>query len=813
MKRGSKRIRTVALAAAAILVGVALAVGGTVLVRGRATRRGSSAVLNGRVAAITDKSLFGLPGLKGALVTAEPGGYVTKTRRGGGFSLRLPPGVYRVSFTAEGRVPVTYERVQVTSAVPASLWPVMFPEPAGEPVAKLMRSEMSPGSGPVAYNTGIMLDATASRNVAPDGIRWEVRDSSGNILNDPYASPATPLQLKPSPIPGSSPLVFTFIPPAPGAYQVRMFLRNAFTGEREVSAEWLVEAENRSPAPYPQVIAGPNPPGRNPDRRLKEGSGLRRVVAGEKVFLSAWAFDKNYPSPELYNPEGRKPDAYGKNFAPPPSRFTWKWRLYEMHGKVKRTDVTELLRASEPGPPDLSPYPWFVAEKPGRYLAALWAEDHDPFGSRLGSPVTLEIEVLPKETALADETSCGRRGCHRGVQQVAAGAGKMSCQTCHGPAQRHLEAGTPQAAEAGGPAGSEGAKTAKRLSKDELREAKAATIQVSYEAAQCGRCHRQFGEWEKSRHADGYPFGYQEIAQPLLLNCAKCHYPQGFADAAATSRKKRIGFGEVEFKKALFPGGPKMFDFSKLPEKAGQGVSCQACHDPHRMTEKDRLGLRLPKDKLCGSCHEEKWQNVLLEGTAGQVGSAYEYPGGQYARENPHDTPDKCVLCHMDTSAEETDAGGVRRLGGHTMRLRDAGPDGRLGGFGPSPDDPDRERQPYGADDLLNLAPCRRCHPEADSFDLKGRQAEIYRLWSELGRELAKRNGGVLPGYKPGDKCATCHRGGTLPFDDDPQGILENAYTNYKLVKNDRSWGIHNYRYTRQLLLDSLESLRPAAGA
>lgn len=69
-----------------------------------------------------------------------------------------------------------------------------------------------------------------------------------------------------------------------------------------------------------------------------------------------------------------------------------------------------------------------------------------------------------------------------------------------------------------------------------------------------------------------------------------------------------------------------------------------------------------------------------------------------------------------------------------------------------------------------------------------------------------------MPGYRPGDKCATCHRGGTLPFDNDPDLVLENAYTNYKLVGNDRSWGIHNYDYAVKLLTDSIEAVRAFAG-
>jgi hypothetical protein len=161
----------------------------------------------------------------------------------------------------------------------------------------------------------------------------------------------------------------------------------------------------------------------------------------------------------------------------------------------------------------------------------------------------------------------------------------------------------------------------------------------------------------------------------------------------------------------------------------------------------------------------------------------------------------------MNKPTRLADENGVAALGGHTFRMRDAGPDGRLGGFGPAPDDPARRRDGYGADDTLNLAPCRRCHTGVATFDIRGRQTEIYGLWARLGQRLSTLNGGALPGYKPGDKCAVCHRGGTMPFDNDPQLVLENAYTNYKLVGNDRSWGIHNYAYTKRLLEDSLRSL------
>ena len=68
----------------------------------------------------------------------------------------------------------------------------------------------------------------------------------------------------------------------------------------------------------------------------------------------------------------------------------------------------------------------------------------------------------------------------------------------------------------------------------------------------------------------------------------------------------------------------------------------------------------------------------------------------------------------------------------------------------------------------------------------------------------------VPAGLVPGS-CARCHKGGTVPFIDDPEGILENAYTNYKLILNDRSWGIHNPGYVKKLLQDSISSIQTSS--
>ncbi len=304
------------------------------------------------------------------------------------------------------------------------------------------------------------------------------------------------------------------------------------------------------------------------------------------------------------------------------------------------------------------------------------------------------------------------------------------------------------------------------------------------------------------------PFGHLEIARPLLVQCSKCHYARTFAATVSMAADTGVAFHDVEYKMRAGGIGPLMPDLSKVPAAGETAISCVACHNPHEAVAGESVGLRTgDAGALCQTCHEEKWQNAILEATAGTVRNGYEYPGEDYAFRNPHNTPAKCVLCHVGDRNNAVDANGVRAVGGHTLRMRDAGPDGRLGGLGPSPADPQSDRAGDTTDDILHIEPCLACHRDIDGFDRNGAQREIHARWTQLGELLKTANNGTLPGFRPGDKCATCHRGGTVPFEDDPALVLENAYTNYKLIKNDRSWGIHNPQYVRKLLADSIAAV------
>lgn len=710
-----------------------------------------------------------MPPVRNALVVLTPGNHKAVTGADGTFRFQgIKAGTYRIMIGADTYEPLTpQEPILINAERTARYDAILFPEPKGDAVADLKLTSSSQGfSTAIPYNTAVVLDTSGSKNVSYGKFEWEVRDRSGQPIS---AKP------EPSAIPGSSPYTFTFTPPGPGEYTIRLSVSNRLRPEQVSQAEVRIRAINTAPEAYPS------------------STGLTVVPLGKPIYLRGWGIDENLPSPELYNPGGNDPDLYGKNNDHLQRAFSWQWSLqYQPENATpgEWEDVSDLLADQDGDPGRYVQSPHFTPSKPGRYRAWLVVNDRDPAGSLASLPAPLDLLVLadgyvPDETCRTcharqwEGWSKTRHGKLSGTQPSKTEAASPGCQDCHGPARAHVQGG-----------------------------GKKEYISISFRSGSCGQCHEEYDEWQKSRHSDGYPFGYKEIAEPLLLNCARCHYPRGYADALNLARQTGQHFGEVEFKKPVKPGGPLAFDFSKLPVKDGEGISCQACHDPHPDDQPVRASLRSGGNSTaCNTCHEAKWQNVTLEGTAGEIGSAFEYPGEDYKFDNPHNTPDKCVLCHMNKGTTEKDQNGVRALGGHTWRMRDAGPNGILGGFGPRPDDPDHERVPGDQDDILNTAACAQCHSYVFDFNRRGVQERIYQKWQMLGDLLKERNNGVLPGFKPG-KCATCHRGGTVPFDDDPDLTLEKAYTNYKLIKNDRSWGIHNPRYIEKLLDDSLKSLQ-----
>jgi len=748
--------------------------------------------LQGRVSEPKGWIPFLLPGIRNAGVSLSPGEKTTVTDEDGAFAISgILPGVYTVTLAAAGFETAVVEGVAIAGGSVTTLPDeALFTAIEGPPKARLKLGSAAPfGKPPESwpYLTTVYLDATDSDNISRYGIRFEFRDDEGTLLTDPGSNNDEPLQPEQSPVPGSSPALFLFQPPRPGKYTARLILSND-AGMEDV-AEITVNAVNTAPQALPMIFAGPQPPRKTPTDELRASSGLNVVNVGDTVYLMGLGLDVNHASPERYNPGGVQPDIYGKNHDHLQRQFRFTWQLF--HNDADSDDrfpAHDLLRAPDGSAGAEGQVMHFTPERPGLYEAVLAVSDNDPYGSMMGAGTSLSLLVVNDDLS-HDGTACV--SCHQAQAATYASTAHkpagVGCERCHGPAAAHL-------------AVAEDARN--------YREEKRATQDVNLQSGVCGQCHAEYGEWEKSRHADGMPYGHNEIARPLLVQCAKCHYARTFAETVAAAEDAGIEFHDVQYRKRAGGIGPLMPDLSKVPAVDETAISCAACHNPHGAVAGESVGLRTGNPgALCQTCHEEKWQNAILEGTAGVVRNGYEYPGEDYAFRNPHNTTAKCVLCHLDNQNEAVDAQGVRAVGGHTLRMRDAGADRRLGGFGPSPQDPQLARSADTTDDILHLAPCQACHEGIDSFDRNGLQLEIHASWNELGELLMAANGGTLPGFRPGDKCATCHRGGTVPFMDDPRLALENAYTNYKLIKNDRSWGVHNPRYVRKLLADSIAAV------
>ncbi|HHW14745.1 MAG TPA: hypothetical protein GXX28_07405 [Firmicutes bacterium] len=270
-----------------------------------------------------------------------------------------------------------------------------------------------------------------------------------------------------------------------------------------------------------------------------------------------------------------------------------------------------------------------------------------------------------------------------------------------------------------------------------------------YSAEACAKCHDQeFREWKASAHNIPVPYAPDEIAPELITDCVRCHNVRGYV---------RVLRGPVPFAQSK----------GQVVDASSPGVTCSACHDPHASSPA-MLRAGSPA-QTCDHCHGDKWQNLVLNGTGGQ-----RYPGSDYGKSavSPHNTGDRCVACHMAKTP------GVE-AGGHTLKMKDA--QGRL-----------------------NLNGCLPCHQGIRDFNVGGKQAETQELLASLAETLKARNLGELPRNQPG-KCNECHRGGTEPFRNDPNGILEQAFQNYRLFAFDRSLGVHNPAYTRQLLQESLQ--------
>ncbi len=527
----------------------------------------------------------------------------------------------------------------------------------------------------------------------------------------------------------------------PGDHTAVMMLTD-LSGVCKLSPPVVITLINHPTEAYPTVIPGPSElPLLDSSTVLAETGGTFTVQPGQRVYFRGWGRDINISSPETYNAQAPMFDKYGnKNGDWGQSGFSFTWGLRD----GTEADRSDLLSAT--------------TAQNVHFEVPANAASGDTFTAILTVTGDYDLAGPPAEISVAVAGRVGNESCvychsdaHATYQDTAHHQFSVNCEDCHGPGSLH--------------------------------GVSAANITKTHWPGNCGQCHLQFAQWQRSRHSDPLAFGHAEIPVLLLGSCYKCHYTDGFIGAVESPE----GFHEFTYKN---------LDAEAVP-KDTPNVSCDVCHGPHLQSADNPTGIRTGSgENLCNTCHAKKWQNATYTGTGDAIGNAAhlaDYSQYQGAG-NPHLMPNGCVTCHMAGDITKTDNRDVRKVGAHTLRMREAGADGVLG----------------TDDDLLNIGICQSCHPGLETFDRNGVMTRIEDKLNTLEDLLKKANHEYLPPFQPG-KCATCHKGGTLPFMNESEDeIMEKAYLNYKLILHDRSLGIHNPGYIERLLDDSIAGIQDA---
>lgn len=300
----------------------------------------------------------------------------------------------------------------------------------------------------------------------------------------------------------------------------------------------------------------------------------------------------------------------------------------------------------------------------------------------------------------------------------------------------------------------------------------------------CIQCHNSSSvivsmseQWKASVHASGANIDRN------AATCAMCHTSEGFRECIATG--KTVTAAAIQ--------NPS-------------SIGCRTCHRIHESydTTDWEIRTKLPvtlmisgevvnqgKGNLCVNCHQPRIPDPLpvLNGNSITIRSPYWGPhhstqaavvsgvGGvpftgtvSYENSAHSAITNGCVTCHMASAVGN-------KSGGHTMKIA---------------------YQSHG-NSTFNLAGCTGCH--SNTAELSNRimqtQCEIDSLLNELSARLLAHS--IL---KPDGQI---NASSSSPLD--LTSTQAGALLNYLLIKEDRSGGLHNYKYTKALLKNSIEQL------
>ncbi len=257
-------------------------------------------------------------------------------------------------------------------------------------------------------------------------------------------------------------------------------------------------------------------------------------------------------------------------------------------------------------------------------------------------------------------------------------------------------------------------------------------------------------QWENSLHAGSMdtPEERERMNQP---GCAHCHTAQGYWREILAGKR------------------------SKAPYENVTGITCEACHDPEKMSPSDPALRAGGPEKACTGCHDILVQNddqgfsSCLQGAMLRGEGGAEFEGMAYRTATHSQVGNNCVGCHMAAASEEDNP---YLIGGHVFRVITKGQEPRL----------------------FNDTGCMECHITLTLAGIDKSQAEVKELMETLKALLPKQEDGEPK----------------FPEDPSLNRIQAKAAFNYHYILKDGTWGIHNPIYIRQLLQSSLEALGAA---
>ncbi|MCB0506258.1 MAG: hypothetical protein KDC58_12270 [Cyclobacteriaceae bacterium] len=318
--------------------------------------------------------------------------------------------------------------------------------------------------------------------------------------------------------------------------------------------------------------------------------------------------------------------------------------------------------------------------------------------------------------------------------------------------------------------------------------------------AGCIQCHTnnenmriKSTEWAVSGHVTGGHMGGSTYAS--RDGCTDCHSSQGYQLAV-------------------------MGSWDNTPADKPLSANCYTCHQIHETYTSDDWAFRTPdggmpfltngetsdqgSSNTCIVCHQSRVAEPILDlassdnvsitssrygphhGPQGNMiagmglSGAYELSGTMNYVNSTHATDASCITCHMASGAG---SGGNYELGGHSNNVA-------VGSW----DDDSRE---------VNVNGCIACHSEFTDNDgitafVAGARATNLGLIDDLQQEL------IALGYVDEDGDVVASGGSPL--------VVSQAHAaaiyNFKFITEDKSILIHNPKYAKALIQNSIEALQ-----